>query len=159
MPSVGKRIKRTTPEMGAARARPWGRDVRLGEETDELDLLQRRLESAVGGRRASVWRRRASVCGRRAAAGSLFCFYPLLSRAPNRVTHGARPIGTSARRAHPSPALPFPPGRWLAERLRSAGLPRRLSPPQRLPRASASAEALAPLRGRLWPEAKRQPPA
>jgi len=119
LPSMGKRIERTTPEMGAARARPWGRDVGLGEETDELDLLQRRLESAVGGRRASVWLRRASRVGLRAAAGSLFCFYPLLSRTPNRVPHGARPIGTSARRAHPSPALPFPPGRWLAEQPRS----------------------------------------
>ena len=158
MPSVGKRIERTTPEMGAARARPWGRDVRLGEETDELDLLQRRLESAVGGRRASVWRRRASRVGLRASVGGRrrevsSAFIPS-SPAP-RI--GFRTARASISRA----AFPRCLSRPVAGSLsgRGAGLPRCLSPPQRLPRASASAEAPAPLRGRLWPEAKRQSPA
>ena len=128
MPSVGKRIERTTPEMGAARARPWGRDVGLGEETDELDLLQRRLESAVGGRRASIWRRRASRVGLRASVAGRWwevssAFIPA-SPAPRIGFRTARarlelPHGARIHLPRCFPALPFPPGRWLAERPRS----------------------------------------
>ena len=147
------------------RHRRWGRlELDLGEETSDLGKRPTSSTSSSGGSNqhlAGVERRLASRVDWRAAAGSLFCFYPLLSHAPNRVPHGARPIGTSARHAHPSPALPFPRclSRPVAGSLsgRGAGLPRHLSPPHRLPRASASAEATAPLRGCLWPEAKRQP--
>ena len=110
------------------RHRRWGRlELDLGEETSDLGKRPTSSTFSSGGsnqqsagveRRSGVPRRSAGI-SRRAAVGSLLCFYPLLSRAPNRVSHGTRLIGTSARRAHPSRVLPFPPGRWLAERPRS----------------------------------------
>jgi hypothetical protein len=116
LPDVGKRTERTTPDMGVARTQPWGRDVGLGEDTDDLDLLQRRLKSCSRAEVLSVSDLGQRPVGRRASAGardfSRSAFILSSSPAhPNRVP--VCPIGSSVRRAHPSPALlsrvrPFP---------------------------------------------------
>jgi len=131
------------------RRRTWGRD--------------RRARPPPAAARISS--RRASHVGLRASDGggkSLLLLSPPLPRpesgsawrTPDWNFRTAR--ASISRAAFPS-CLSCPVAGSLNGR--GVGLPRRLSLPQRLPRASASAEALAPLRGRLWPEAKRQPPA
>jgi hypothetical protein len=133
LPDVGKRTEQTTPEMGAARTRPWGRDVGLGEDTNELDLLQRRLKSCSRAEVLSASDLGKRPVGQWASAGardfSRSTFIPSSSPAhPNRVP--ACPIGSSAARASIShaafPRAAFPARRLVASSLsgRGAGLPR-----------------------------------
>jgi hypothetical protein len=117
LPDVGKRTEQTTPEMGAARTRPWGRDVGLGEDTNELDLLQRRSNPVPAPKSSPrrTWGRDRSVSGRRQVRGTsagLLLFRPPL---PHTLIEFPRARLEVLQRAHPSPTLlsrarPFPRG-------------------------------------------------
>ena len=85
------------------RRQTWGRD-RQPRPPPVAARISSRRASSIGLVSVGDPRRSTGV-GRRAMEGSLLSFYPLLSRALNWVLHDARPIGTSARHAHPSPAL------------------------------------------------------
>ena len=126
------------------RRRTWGRD--------------RRARPPPAAARISIWRASsvgwhpASIGGRRREVSSAFIPSSPAPRIGFRTARARLELPHGAR-IHLPRCLSHPVAGSLSSR--GARLPRRLSPPQRLPRASASAEAPAPLRGRLWPEAKR----
>ena len=145
------------------RHRRWGRlELDLGEETSDLGKRPTSSTSSSGGSNQqsagveclSGVGLRASVGGRWREVSSAFIPSSPAPRIRFRTARARLELPHGAR-IYLSRCLSLPVTGSLSSR--GAGLPRRLSPPQRLPRASA--EAPVPLRGRLWPEAKRQPPA